>query len=234
MGIKSSIVAATLSVVLLVGSSVQADVAPVSDDGYLPVNMGNWYWSTEYAKSYNNLFGMGYYCYGFARFDLTPLTDAGITGDDVDSAVFRFYLTGKQGAGPNPYPDGTEGTFTVNAYDDSLMLDETYVGSDRPGYVTDTTVEETYDGGPDTWASVDITDIVKGWLNGDYVNNGIEVYDGLEDDYGWYWSTKEAGNRPYLDVTIPEPVTMTLLVCGSAGLLMRRRSQIRRGKRRAG
>ena len=196
----------------------------VSDDGYLPVGMGNWYWDTEYAKSYNNLFGMGYYCYGFSKFDLTSLD--GLSGDDIISAEFNFYVTGKQGAGSDPYPAGTEGQFSINAYDNSLMLDENYEGSGRPGYVYGTTVTETYDLGPDNWVTIDITDILIGWLDGTYANNGIEIYDGIEDDYSWYWNTKEeaAANIPYLEVNaVPIPGAVYLLGSGILALVGLRR-----------
>jgi hypothetical protein len=220
MNVRTSALIAVLSLALLLPATLYAVTLNVSDDGYLSVGMGSgWYWDREYAKSYNNIQPMGLYCYGFTKFDLSPL--AGLSGDDITSASLSIYVTPTQGMGPAEYPLGTEGQFIINAYDDTLLLDETYAGSSRPGYVAGTTVTHPHDAGPNTWVSVDITDIVKGWLDGDYANNGIEIYDGVEDDYGWYWSTKEeTGNHPYLtvDADVPLVITTTSLPDGDVGV----------------
>ena len=71
--------------------------------------------------------------------------------------------------------------------------------------------------GPNTWASVDLTAFVQAWLPGgesDVANNGIRIHD-LNDDWGWYFFTKDVGGSgayglpahpgetyiPYLEVT---------------------------------
>ncbi len=204
--VKGSALVTVCLLALLLPGTLNAVTLSVSDDGYLPVGMGNWYWDRAYAKSYNNFMGM--FCYGFSKFDLSPL--AGVSGDDIVSASLFLYVTPLQGMGPAEYPSGTEGQFTINAYDDTLLLDETYVGGSVPGYVAGTTVNQPHDAGPNTWVSVDITDIVKGWLDGDFANNGIEIYDGISDDYAWYWSTKEeTGNHPYLNVNVDNTLEIT-------------------------
>jgi hypothetical protein len=207
MNVRTSALVAVLSLALLLPASLNAVTLSVSDDGYLPAGMGNWYWTRVYNKSYNNF--MGFECYGFTKFDLSAL--AGLSGDDIISASLSIYVTAQQGAGPAEYPIGTEGQFVINAYDDTLLLDETYVGASMPGYVAGTTVTHPHSGGPNTWVSVDITAIVKGWVDGDFANNGIEIYDGIGDSYGWYWSTKEeTGNHPYLTVEVDaEPLEIT-------------------------
>lgn len=199
---------------------------------------------------------------GLVRFDLSGIqdwnNDSVINGSDVASAVFRFYTHDCTGMMCQPMaPAGTTQIANVTpiavwadpanhgghaTWTESIAYDEGYIDGDNDpgdvGGVTPTLL--SYDLGPGCWGEVDITSLVRSWLNGDYENNGLRIVGA--DDYGWGWSSKDwngddAGGSGdpalthYLSVTgetaVPEPATCTLLAVG--GLLMtalrRRRRQ---------
>lgn len=202
--------------------------ANVSDDGYtVPFGGYKWYMTRDVIKAYDE----GLTVYGFTKFDLSQFD--GLTGDDIISANFNIYLPYVEGGGMNypNYPSDMTAQFLIHAYDDSQMLDESLDGQtfpSLPGYVDGTEAIRTHSNGTDVWASLDITDILKGWLDGDYVNNGIEIFEPAAtagDGYGLLWNSNQAlENLSYLEVNaVPIPGAVYLLGSGILGLVGLRR-----------
>ena len=188
----------------------------VTEDGYFA--MGGWYMDREYAKAY--VYNMpGYDTFGYSKFNIEGDL-AGYTSDMIVDASFVFYTTPQQGAGLTPVPIGTTDNFDINAYDG--------VYNESPGYAGnpvhyDHTVDADYE-----WISIDITDIVKDWLDGTYANNGIEIAKPGYDGYAWYWNTMEAdGDNPYLQVNaVPIPGAVYLFGSGLIALIGLRRKKV--------
>jgi hypothetical protein len=167
------------------------------------------------------------------RFDLTNITDLGLTAEDIVTANLVYtMLEGTDGmdVGP-PAPAGTAmyGFVHVLATDTREKTGETVdpffwtenVQGQGEGYV-DMRNKPWYESGapyalashrtgPNTSGRVDIAPIVRGWLDGRWDNNGIELRDHDDrsnpdsewgDGYSWHMTSK--GNTddppPYLEV----------------------------------
>jgi hypothetical protein len=109
-----------------------------------------------------------------------------------------YWTEAPQGDYANGYIDGSEGsTAHPNLYDPGDVGGVDPYETNWSGGVVPITggpsVIMSHDTGPDTWASVDLTDFVKAWLPGgdlEIANNGIRIHD-LADNYGWYFFGKD-------------------------------------------
>jgi len=134
---------------------------------------------------------------------------------------------------------GTEGGFDIHAYDDTVIPASSH--SNRPGYASELAYQSHTPGGYPEEVSfvggetmtITMTDIVKDWLyylegTDGYFNNGIEIYDSLDDDYGCYWNTIEAGlANPKLEVNVvPIPGAVYLFGSGLIALIGLRRRKV--------
>ncbi len=165
------------------------------------------------------------------RFDLSPLTDAGLTAEDVVTAKLVYNMVeNAEGMDVGPVaPKGTPmygfvhvlDTYSVEKTGETTaepfiwteaVSGEGYVNmNNKPGYVADgplVTVEHST--GHDTVGSFDIALLVRGWLDGRWANNGLELRDQddeslmnneIPDGYSWHMASREDTARaPYLEV----------------------------------
>lgn len=230
----------------------------ITEDGYL-MNSHNalgglmankWYFDKEIVKVMNNADSgsamMGFVdTWGFFKYDIEGLRALGRTAADISSAQAFFYLSGFNDM-VNPCPEGTAGELSVTAYDrydengNEFVMDKNIAGEKNKAVLTGETVRQNVAGGFDKWVNVDVTDIVKYWLevdgSGNYVNfnNGIEAYEtktGDNDQYGFaigsVHETDEYGRlentnfetSSYIVVTTPLPGAAVMLGSGFFGLL---------------
>ena len=219
---KILLISIFLAFLLGLMTSANAGIVNVSvtDDGCLfehSVGEG-WAWGSKFLKSYSTDLP-DYNAWGVTKFDIQGDL-AGYTADDIRSAEFKFYVIPKLGIGSAPYSAETSGTFVINALDADWS--EGYSGS-KPGYIAGLDVIKTHDPGHDVWESIDITEIVKTWLTGEF-NYGIQIFDGTPaDGLGWFWNSREASeHKPYLAVevnAVPIPGTVLLLGSGLISIL---------------
>ena len=172
-------------------------------------------------------------CTGLLRFDLSGLS--GVAADDIISAEFKFYAQSHSyGA-----PAGTTIYSSIHALDESVILTEDVDADGRGiihGYNRPNNVGDAFTGastGTDTWGYADITDILKDWVSGDLINNGIEFADLADaDGYSVHFTSiqGDAAYHPYLEVTtVPIPGAVYLLGSGLLGLLGFRRKKVLKG-----
>jgi len=165
------------------------------------------------------------------RFDLSPMTDLGITAEDIQSAYLVYaMLSGTTSMDVGPVAsDGTAMYGFIYVLDPESREDtgETvspfywteavtgggYVDKEnKPWYVAGSPwILAEHDTGPDTTGRVDIAPLVKGWLDGRWENNGIELKDQDDqsdkdseygDGYSWHIASREdTAKAPYLLVT---------------------------------
>jgi hypothetical protein len=227
----------SLFAALFLGFMAPANAAivnvPVTDDGYRFEHPGGygWVWGSPYLKSYNDHGGND--AYSPMKFDIAGMLGS-YSADDIISAELKLYVTDKQGAGADPYPEGTEGIFNIKVYSmDEPQWSEGADDEDMPEYYMETLeITQSHTTGYPVWESFDFTDIVKTWLAfAPEDANGIEVWDGIPaDNLGWYWNAREVtdGTHPYLEVNVvPIPGAVYLLGSGLIGLIGFGRKKIR-------
>jgi len=245
-------VATTLALGLSMGQATAATTTTnisVLEDGYYLGNFANWYNTSPFAKAYSatgDMNGSGVpsdlSTQGYFKYDINALSTAGITAADVSSATMNFYLRAKGGMGPTPLPIGQSDSWSINPYESAPDFTD-YAGtrgSVSGSYTVNRIISPTVDvtTGATELITLDVTDIVKGWLAGTYNNYGLEMVDLTYDTgYSLYWATMEDtgatyGNvTPYLQVStspVPVPGAIWLLGSGMAGLfgLKRRRTTV--------
>ncbi len=171
------------------------------------------------------------------KFDLSPFTERGLTSENVVAAKLVYTMLDSSG-GMNvgaPASDGTsmygiihvldpdnreKNDGSTEAVEEFFWTDEEggYVDSrNKPGYMVGApVVEVVHATGPNTSGTFDITPIVKGWLDGRWKNNGIELRDhddryydsvagypniGLGDGFSWHIASREDPlNAPRLEI----------------------------------
>ena len=176
------------------------------------------------------------------RFDFSPITDLGLAAEDIESAYLVYAMLDNDGGmdvGP-PAPDGTAMYGFIHVLDPESYEkypddppDEAFYWTEAAsgdGYVTmynkpwyvegSPWVLATHSTGSGTTGKVDIAALVKGFLDGRWENNGIELRDqddgswadsttvyGAEygDGYSWHIASREdTAQGPYLLVTYDE------------------------------
>ncbi|MBU2871121.1 PEP-CTERM sorting domain-containing protein [Colwellia sp. E2M01] len=151
----------------------------------------------------------------FVQFDLTGLT-ASIVNSSSFSASFEADLTSKLnpkndlavmiGAVNNQTWDNSLFTGTVPLFEwaaDSLNP-EVFASNVNVNIAT----AETF--------SVDVTNIVRSWVNGDTVNNGFVLYGNARQYQG------AAFENTKLSVQVPEPTSIALMAIALIGFVARR------------
>jgi hypothetical protein len=168
------------------------------------------------------------------RFDLSPITDLGLTADQIVRADLVYtMLDGADGmdVGP-PAAAGTPMYGFIHVLDTETRektgetvapflwteaaFSEGYVNMDnKPWYAPGAPwgVAE-HVSGPDSQGQVEVTNLVLGWLEGRWANNGLELRDRDDrsdsnsdygDGYSWHLASREDEQQgPYLMVTYDE------------------------------
>ena len=118
----------------------------------------------------------------FIKFDLSALTSAvpsGVTGSDVEKATLTLFVDKLDSAGSFAVKRVTSGWVegTING---TTMLPA--LGSTEVGAVPVTTVKK--------FVSVDLTTLVKAWLDGSVANNGVALVPA--GGVGIHFDSKEA------------------------------------------
>ncbi|MCD6569655.1 MAG: Ig-like domain-containing protein, partial [Deltaproteobacteria bacterium] len=125
----------------------------------------------------------------------------------LNTTTYEYNELGKE----DPLPDPTEPFF----WDETTPFSGPgYVWmKNKPGYVRGAPmILAIHDTGPNTPGSIDITEIVRGWVGGRYKNNGIGLKDHddrsyLDSEYGdgysWFIASKDdSTRRAYLSVEV--------------------------------
>ena len=146
----------------------------------------------------------------FFKFDLSSLTTS-IVNSSIFSATFEAELAGRVntvrnlGASigqVNTNWDNVSGSFPLFEYAAASTNKQTLVGNVKTAAFT------TY--------SIDITSIVRDWVNGTQDNNGLVLFGSRREFQG-------AGfNSTALKVEVPEPSSIAILGLGLIGLGLRR------------
>jgi len=131
------------------------------------------------------------------------------------SNTTTYEYTEVGGQDPVTHPDEDEFWFEVQGQAPNFSdLTHTWRKT-KPGYVPGgPMIFATHTTGPFARGSIDITEIVKGWIRSDYPNNGMELKDHddrsyvdaeHEEGFPWYWASKEnddSSKHPYLLVEV--------------------------------
>lgn len=109
------------------------------------------------------------------------------TADDIESATFNIYV-------------GAPSDQTVNVHRITADWGEMTVTWNNFGGAFDANVEGSFNGGSSGWHTVDVTDLVKSWMDGTYDNYGLLLDQAVKNYPRVMYSAREGDYPPYLEI----------------------------------
>lgn len=194
--------AATLLLLLLAfAQTIQAQPAKLSEDAYTSTGSPN----ANFGANASLRVTTGTQA-TFLKFDLANLPD-GVTGNDIAKATLTVWVNTLNTSGAfdvwsvaNPW---TEGTITANTAPplDAVQATEVAISVNKK------------------FVSVDLTDLVKTWVDDAPSNNGIALIPGAAGISAVFDSKENTGaaHEPRLDITLP-PTNISVRVFNSADI----------------
>ena len=135
---------------------------------------------------------------GFVKFKLTPNLPTGTTGSQIEKATLKLFVTAVNTAG------------TIDVYRVAGAWDEGSITNNTApalgALLTSVSLDATSE---DRWVTVDITPLVKDWLNNVLPNNGVALV-AAPAGVNATFNTKENGttsHEPLLDVLLSHVAT---------------------------
>ncbi|MEN8253987.1 MAG: DNRLRE domain-containing protein [Verrucomicrobiota bacterium] len=208
--------------ILIVGLAVVAATANATIVIDAPTVQDNTTWSAapDAVSNTDHIFvrdQTGSDVHAYIEFGLSGLS--GYSSSDIVSAEMKLLVDYNNNGGQTAKIDRIDADWSTS----------TLTWNNAPG-VTDIGVTTTAFGGANGWETIDITDLVKSWLDGT-ANEGVRI-SYLPSAYTHQAnirSSEYAGtdSDPYLQVeVIPEPATLGLLVVGASGAMLIRRMRL--------
>jgi hypothetical protein len=159
------------------------------------------------------------------QFDLTGLSlDAG------EKATLNLWSTSNASLGFNQDPSPAN-PVTTNVFAAASAWDANTINwNNVPATTTATPLSQGVVDGINEWVSIDVTNIVQGWLANPASNNGFVLTQDALVAGGQVvavYDSAAAQNRPFLQIqAVPEPATLGLAVLSLPLLLRRRRRAV--------
>lgn len=183
----------SLVIVALLPSLVLAQQATLTDDAQTSTANPNQNFGSKVSVQVS-----GSTFKGFLKFKLTPILPTGTTGGRIEKATLKLFVTSVITAG------AAEVYRVAGAWDEGSITNNTApaLGSLLTSLSFDATSE-------DRWVSVDITPLVKDWLDNVLPNNGIALIAG-PGGLNVTFNSKENGttsHEPVLEVLVNHVAT---------------------------
>jgi hypothetical protein len=162
--LNSFVAVGLFTLLMLLSANARADTLHLTDDTYIKLDKPDSNFGDKKKVKVNDK-DVGEECFGFAKFDLSPLPD-GITGSDIEKATLRLWVKEVK-------QEGDIQIEIVGSPWDELTLTagiaDLFAAGKRPAETLSITFADE-----DNFVTVDVTEAVRDWVDG-ADNYGLEL-----------------------------------------------------------